>query len=175
MFVYGWWSIYELKLYIVYCLLGASEQNNNNGAPTQAQKEKLLGELHTKVSQVYEECGFDASSKPSTLFMLSQLETKLEVLLAEIEVMPQDYVIKAEKEKEKRRRERKREEQQALQEQLQEERNRRAVERSLQAPKKRMGRQLMFRSKPIRSDKNNSRDDANRNNKDNNEEAKYLS
>lgn len=107
--------------------------------------------------------------------MLSQLESKLEVLLAEIEKMPQDYVIKAEKEKEKRRRERKREEQQALQEQLQEERNRRAVERSLQAPKKRAGRQLMFRSKPIRNEKLHNGDDSNRNNKDNNDEAKYLS
>jgi len=143
-------------------------------APTQAQKEKLLSELHAKVAQVYEECGFDGSSKPSCLFMLSQLESKLEVLLADVEKMPQDYVIKAEKEKEKRRRERKREEQQAQQEQQQEERNRRAVERSLQAPKKRNGRPLMFRSKPSRGETKNNGDDGNRN-KDNNDEAKFLS
>lgn len=143
-------------------------------APTQAQKEKLLSELHAKVAQVYEECGFDGSSKPSCLFMLSQLESKLEVLLADVEKMPQDYVIKAEKEKEKRRRERKREEQQAQQEQQQEERNRRAVERSLQAPKKRNGRPLMFRSKPNRGETKNNGDDNNRN-KDNNDESKYLS
>jgi hypothetical protein len=78
---------------------------------------------------VYEQTVVDASSKPNTLFMLSQLESTLEDLLIQIEKMPIDYVIKAEKEKEKRRRERKREEQQALQERLQEERNKRAIER----------------------------------------------
>ncbi|CAM9264981.1 unnamed protein product [Ectocarpus fasciculatus] len=136
------------------------------------EKERLLGDLHAKVKNVYEQCGFDASTKPSTLFMLSQLESKLESLLTEISGMPQDYVIRAEKEKEKKRRERKREEQQALQERLQEERNKRAIERSLQAPKKRAGRQVMFRSKPVRRARENT-DDAN--NLDNNDEAKYLS
>merc|ERR1711871_471463 len=116
------------------------------------EKERLLDELNSKVRSVYEACEFNASSKPSTLYMLSQLESRLGVLLAEIDKMPQDYVIKAEKEKEKKRRERKREEQQALQERLQEERNRRAVERSRQAPKKRTGRQVMARSKPIRKE-----------------------
>ena len=55
-------------------------------------------------------------------------------------------------EKEKKRRERKREEQQALQERLQDERNARAVERAMQAPKKRTGRQVMARSKPLRKE-----------------------
>merc|ERR1711939_850354 len=146
-----------------------------NGGVNQSQleKEKLLGDLHNKVKVVYEQCGFDASSKPSTLFMLSQLESKLEVLLVDIEKMPVDYVIKSEKEKEKKRRERKREEQQALQEKLQEERNKRSIERSLQAPKKRMGRQVMYRSKPIRKEKINHGDDTM--NKDNNDELKFLS
>jgi hypothetical protein len=57
--------------------------------------------------------------------MLSQLESRLEILLLEIEKMPSEYVIRAEKEKEKKRRERKREEQQALQIRVQEERNKR--------------------------------------------------
>ena len=116
------------------------------------EKEKLLDELNAKVRVVYEACEFNASSKPSTLLMLSKLESKLEVLLAEIDKMPQEYVIKAEKEKEKKRRERKREEQQALQERLQDERNARAVERAMQAPKKRTGRQVMARSKPLRKE-----------------------
>jgi hypothetical protein len=144
------------------------------GAPsTQQEKEKLLSDLHTKVRYVYEQCGFDASSKPNTLFMLSQLESRLEELLAEVERMPTDYVVKSEKDKEKKRRERKREEQQALQEKLQEERNKRSIERSLQAPKKRTGRQVMFRSKPIRKEKKSNGDDTN--NKDNNDELKFLS
>jgi hypothetical protein len=47
--------------------------------------------------------------------MLSQLESKLEMLLLDIEHMPLDYVIKAEKEKEKKRRELKRAQQQEQQ------------------------------------------------------------
>jgi hypothetical protein len=137
------------------------------------EKEHLLEELNNKVRLVYEACEFNASSKPSTLYMLSQLESKLEVLLAEIERMPQDYVIKSEKEKEKKRRERKREEQQALQERLQEERNRRAVERSMQAPKKRTGRLVMARSRPIRKETKSNDDGQNAD--DNNDELKYLS
>jgi hypothetical protein len=137
------------------------------------EKEHLLEELNNKVQQVYEACEFNASSKPSTLYMLSQLESKLEILLAEIERMPQDYVIKSEKEKDKKRRERKREEQHALQERLQEERNRRAVERSMQAPKKRIGRLVMARSRPIRKEFKTN-DDGQVSN-DNNDDFKYLS
>lgn len=140
---------------------------------SQQEKEKLLSDLHTKVKSVYEQCGFDASTKPNTLLMLSQLEIKLENLLMEIEKMPPEYVIRAEKEKEKKRRERKREDQQALQEKMQEERNKRSIERSLQAPKKRTGRQVMFRSKPIRKETVNTGDD--NANKDNNDELKFLS
>ena len=64
--------------------------------------------LNAKVSSVCDACGIDVSSKPATLFMLSSLESKLETLLAEIETMPIDYVIKVEKEKDKKRREKKR-------------------------------------------------------------------
>ena len=152
---------------------GSSASQNVPQTQSQQEKEKLLGELNAKVRMVYEQSGFDASSKPNTLFMLSQLESRLEVLLMEIERMPVDYVIKAEKEKEKRRRERKREEQQALQERLQEERNKRAIERSMQAPKKRIGRQVMYRSRPIRKEQ---KDDGDENNeKDNNDELRFLS
>lgn len=150
-----------------------SLSSSTNNSSSQYEKEKLLSDLHIKVRYVYEQCGFDASSKPSTLFMLSQLESRLEILLSEIDKMPQDYVIKAEKDKEKKRRERKREEQQLLQEKLQEERNKRAIERSLQAPKKRTGRQVMFRSKPIRKERINHGDE--NNNGDNNDEMRFLS
>lgn len=149
------------------------EMKTLESSQNQMEKEKLLAELNNKVRDVYEQCGFDASSKPSTLFMLSQMESKLEVLLQEVEHMPPEYVIKAEKEKEKRRRERKREEQQALQVRLQEERNKRAIERSMQAPKKRTGRQVMYRSKPLKAEQQSTGDDVK--DKDNNDEMKYLS
>ena len=121
-----------------------------SGGGTQGRQEQLLALLHSNVREVYERCGFDAGSKPNTLFMLSELEARLEDLLNAIEQMPEEYVIRAEKEKEKKRRERKRQEQQALQDKQQEERNRKSIERSMQAPKTRTGRQVMFRSAPVR-------------------------
>jgi len=117
---------------------------------TEEHQDQLLSSLHGKVFEVYQKCGFDVSGgSPNTLFMLSELEAKLEDLLSAIEQMPEDYVAKAEKAKEKQRRERKRIEQQLEQERQQEERNRRSNERSMMAPKKRTGRQVMFRSAPI--------------------------
>ncbi|CAM9520668.1 unnamed protein product [Ectocarpus sp. 4 AP-2014] len=122
------------------------------------RQEELLKQLNKEVKHVYERCGFDASSSPTTLYMLSDLEARLEDLLSDIGQMPEEYVAKAEKastsrkggmhtEKEKKRREKKRAEQQALQELMQEERNRKAIERSLQAPRKKVGRPVMFRSR----------------------------
>lgn len=139
---------------------------------SQHEKEALLNDLNTKVRQVYEQCVASASSRSDTLMMLSQMESRLESLLAEVEQLPVEYVIKSEKEKEKRRRERKREEQQALLERTQEERNRRAIERSLQAPKKRTGRQVMYRSKPIRKENKTIGDE--KDNTDNDMEMKFL-
>ena len=137
---------------------------------TQGRQEKLLAQLHEKVRDVYQKCGFDVGSKPSTLFMLSELEARLEQLLDHIETMSEEYIMKEEKDKEKKRRERKRQEQQALQDAQQEERNRKSIARSLQAPKKRTGRQVMFRSAPmrqaVREEKEEEEDDL--------DELKYL-
>lgn len=152
--------------------LNATAANATAGGPTQVEKEKLLSELNQVVRRVYEMCGFDASSKPETLSMLSQLESKLELLLQDIEKLPLEYVLKSEREKEKKRRERKREEQQALQERQQEIRNQRAIERSMQAPKKRIGRQVMYRSRPQRAEEKKQIEDDGR---DNTDEIKFLS
>lgn len=114
------------------------------------QQAQVLGALHSKVLEVYQRCGFDVSGgSPSTLFMLSELEARLEDLLAAMDAMPTDYVAKAEKAKDKQRRDRKRLEVQLEQERLQEERNRKSNERSMMAPTKRTGRMVMFRSKPL--------------------------
>jgi hypothetical protein len=125
---------------------------------SQQEKEQMLHDLHAKVREVYTQCGHDATSKPNTLFMLSTLENQLERLLSEIEKMPLEYVIAAEKAKEKKRRADKREEQLKAQIKAQEERNRRAIERSMQAPKKRTGRQVMQRSRPVRKEKSQNVD-----------------
>ncbi|GMH88802.1 hypothetical protein TrST_g6216 [Triparma strigata] len=117
---------------------------------TQEKQEALLQSLGDKVKEVYQRCGFDSSSNPSTLFMLSDLEAQLEDLLSALELMPEDYVKKVEKEKEKKRRELKRIEQQAAQEAKQAEKNKLAVARAMQPPPKRVGRQVMYRSQPVR-------------------------
>jgi hypothetical protein len=113
-----------------------------------AEQSEFLDEMHKSVKEVYEKCGFDGDS--GTLLMLTELETRMEFLLIEIENMPEDYVMKEEKEKEKERRERVRQERMALQQKMYEERMRKSMARSMQAPKKRKGRQVMWRSEPLR-------------------------
>ncbi|KAG5179125.1 flagellar associated protein, partial [Tribonema minus] len=127
---------------------------------TLVQQEELLRQLHGKVREVYERCGFEAGSNPTTLFMLGELESRLEDLLSAIAQMPEEYVVKAEKDKEKKRRERKRAEQQALQERQQEERNRKAIERSLQAPRRQAGRKVMERIRPSRRTTHEAKEEA---------------
>ncbi|CAM9669420.1 unnamed protein product, partial [Scytosiphon promiscuus] len=61
------------------------------------RQEELLRQLNKEVKHVYERCGFDASSSPTTLYMLSDLEARLEDLLSDIAQMPEEYVAKAEK------------------------------------------------------------------------------
>lgn len=120
------------------------------GGPLGMSQEEVLNTLHQKVLEVYKKCGFDVSGgSPSTLFMLSELEARLEDLLAAMGAMPAEYVRGAEKGKDKQRRDRKRAELQAEQERVQEERNRKSNERSMMAPAKRTGRAVMFRSKPL--------------------------
>ena len=62
--------------------------------------------------------------------------------------------------------------QQADQDRIQEERNRKSNERSMQPPKKRTGRQVMFRSAPIRRTIEEEKDNENQEDLD---ELKYLS
>ena len=110
----------------------------------------LLAMLHKKVLEVYRQSGFDADTNPNTLFMLTELETRLEDLRKEIEQMPEEDCTKALKDKEKERRDRVRQERMAEQQKMYEERMKKSLERSMQAPKKRKGRQVMWRSKPMR-------------------------
>ena len=60
-------------------------------------QEKLLQDLNEKVRTVYVDCGFESDAKPTTLTMLTDLEGKLEFLLAEMETMDPEYVEHAEK------------------------------------------------------------------------------
>jgi len=144
----------------------------NSSGDREHQQEQLLRELHDKVKATYEQCGFDAGTNPPTLFMLRDLEARLEDLLTTLANLPPDYVLRQEKEKEKRRRERKRAEQQALHDKMQEDRNRRSIQRSLEAPKKRTGRKVMTRSQPVRRRIQEDKEEIDPEDLD---EAKYLS
>jgi hypothetical protein len=50
-----------------------AKESADVGMQSQLEKERMLAELNTKVRHAYEQCGFDASTKPSTLVMLSQV------------------------------------------------------------------------------------------------------
>ncbi|TYZ57661.1 hypothetical protein PybrP1_012514 [[Pythium] brassicae (nom. inval.)] len=128
---------------------GQLRQRSQSGVGENAQ-ERMLRELQDRVLEVYKRCGFDAETNSSTLYMLTDLEARLEDLLSAIEQMPEEYVAKAEKEKEKERRERVRQERISQQQKMYEERMKKSMERSMQAPKKRKGRQVMWRSQPAR-------------------------
>ena len=64
-------------------LIGHLEEDAPSG------QEALLDELHVKVKDVYEKCGFESGSNPSTIFMLSELEARLEDLLSSLAQMPE--------------------------------------------------------------------------------------
>ena len=66
-------------------------------APRRLRTPYRSASLSQQVKHVYERCGFDASSSPTTLYMLSDLEARLEDLLSHIGQMPEEYVAKAEK------------------------------------------------------------------------------
>ena len=121
-----------------------------HGKSGEDKQQVILKKLHENVREVYKRCGYDADSNPSTLYMLTDLESRLEDLLRAMESMPEEVVLKAEKEKEKERRERVRTERMTTQQVQYEERMKKSMERSMQAPRKKKGRQVMTRSQPLR-------------------------
>lgn len=129
-------------------------QRANSRSGYSSRNENLLASLDGKVNEIYRCLGLsDAGSSPSTLFMLSDIEARMEDVLSSIDDMPADYVKKAEKVKGKQRRESKRAIKQEAQERAQEERNRKALERCMQPPKKRVGKPVMYRSHLVRKKK----------------------
>jgi hypothetical protein len=123
-------------------MLEKDARNSEN----KAGQEQLLKDLNEKVKSVYMACGFDADANPTTLTMLTELEGKLEYLLAEMEKMDPEYVETAEKSKEKERRERVRQLRMKEQQEEYEARLRRSMERAAAPIKKQTGKPLMTRS-----------------------------
>lgn len=119
----------------------------SSGEDGQAQ---LLKALRNKVKQVYKACGKEPAADPDTLSMLTELEALLESLLSEIASMRPEYVVIKEREKEKQRRDKLRLDRLAQQQQIYEQRLKKSMERSQAPAKKKLGKQVMFRSPPLR-------------------------
>jgi hypothetical protein len=110
-------------------------------------KEKMAGdqallELQSKVQDVYYATGFQdvGAAAPSTLYMLSELEGQMESIISAISQLPEEYVKSEEKKKEKKRREDRRLQKQREMDEAREARNKKALERSNEPPKKKSGR-----------------------------------
>ncbi|GMH41880.1 hypothetical protein BSKO_09790 [Bryopsis sp. KO-2023] len=124
-----------------------------------------LDELNHKVAEMYERCGFDVDASIGTLTMLTNMETKLEEYLSIIDTMSIEYVETAEKAREKDRRQQAREEKIELQQREHEARVKRALERAAAPVFKKIGKPVMFRSRPVKKkvvvkEENRNDDDA---------------
>ena len=91
--------------------------------------------------------------------MLTNIESRLEELLAVIDTMPRVEVEAAEKLKEKERRSRVREGKQSEAAQAQEDRIQRSIRRSQEPVVRRTGKPIMFRSQPPQRKKKEKTDD----------------
>jgi hypothetical protein len=99
---------------------------------------------------VYTRCGFDAGTQTDTLDMLRDIEMSLETLLTAIGELPPDRVHEAEKKKETERRNLVRLAKKEEQQRQYEERLAKSTARAQAEVVRRTGKQIMFRSKPIR-------------------------
>ncbi|KAI9220489.1 hypothetical protein BC828DRAFT_383406 [Blastocladiella britannica] len=133
---------------------------------SEADQEKVLADLHSKVKDVYRRCLGDGDVNISTLQMLTGIENRLEKLFEAIEMMPPDKVEKAERIKDKERRQRLREEKMDAQRVQQEERIQRALERARAPVKKKTGKPVVFRSAPPQKKKKRAQDNKNKDEED---------
>lgn len=119
-------------------------------------QQKLLAGLAEKVREVYVNCGFDADTQTDTLEMLREIEDLLERLLSEITIMMEQDKSKveaAEKKKNAERRNEIRQKKKEEQKRLYEERLAKSTARAKAEVIKQTGKQVMFRSPPLRKKK----------------------
>jgi len=129
-------------------------------AGMQAQEEKLA-DLWTKVADVYLRCRLPMDHDPDTLQMLGSIEAKLEELIHRLEEayhQDSELVKKLEREKQKERRELLRQARQQMSQEKQEERLKISLQRSQNPVFKKAGKQVMYRSPPLRQEKRVVRD-----------------
>ena len=131
----------------------ASLQARLGGAAKGGESAALLGMLSQRIRSVYEMCGGDLTSNPGSILMLTKLEGKLEELLAKMSRLPPDYVRAKEKELEDERRTQMRDEKLAAEAAEMQRRLENSIRRSQEPAKRRSGKPLMTRSKPMRKKK----------------------
>ncbi|XP_019910896.2 cilia- and flagella-associated protein 100 isoform X3 [Esox lucius] len=93
-------------------------------------QEGMLDSLHAKVADVYRACVGDSEANLSTLQMLTAIENRLGELQENVELIPKDRLLLAERAKERERRLRLRDDKMHQVKQHQEERLRKALERA---------------------------------------------
>uniref|UniRef100_A0ACB8FP63 Uncharacterized protein n=2 Tax=Sphaerodactylus townsendi TaxID=933632 RepID=A0ACB8FP63_9SAUR len=117
-----------------------------------ATMDKILDTLNRKVAEVYKACGEETEVSSLTTFqMLKEIEIRVSQLCEMLEAIPNEYldVFEAnEKLRVKERRQRLREEKLKDLKTAQERRAKLALKRAIAAPKKRVGRKLVYRSQP---------------------------
>jgi hypothetical protein len=116
-------------------------------------QQKLLAGLSEKVTSVYARCGMDPDTQTDTLDMLRDIEQWLEQLLHAIHGMDPVKVEFAEKKKNAERRNQIRAIKKEEQKRQYEERLAKSTARAKAEVVKQEGKQVMFRSPPIRKKK----------------------
>ncbi|KFO31149.1 Coiled-coil domain-containing protein 38 [Fukomys damarensis] len=112
-------------------------------------QEKLIDSLSKKINQVYKVCIGDGEvGSLNPVQKLVKVESRLVELSDLIESIPKENVEAIERLKQKERRQKLREEKIKEKQRYQEERLKAALERAVAQPKKKVGRRLIYRSKP---------------------------
>ncbi|XP_046502218.1 coiled-coil domain-containing protein 38 [Equus quagga] len=112
-------------------------------------QEKLIESLSKKINQVYKVCIGDGEvGSLNPVQKLVKVESRLVELSDLIESIPKENVEAIERIKQKERRQKLREEKIKEKQKHQEERLKAALERAVAQPKKKLGRRLVYRSKP---------------------------
>eukprot|EP00670_Eutreptiella_braarudii_P001998 CAMPEP_0174293706 /NCGR_PEP_ID=MMETSP0809-20121228/39456_1 /TAXON_ID=73025 ORGANISM="Eutreptiella gymnastica-like, Strain CCMP1594" /NCGR_SAMPLE_ID=MMETSP0809 /ASSEMBLY_ACC=CAM_ASM_000658 /LENGTH=544 /DNA_ID=CAMNT_0015394691 /DNA_START=85 /DNA_END=1719 /DNA_ORIENTATION=- len=135
-------GVEEQKKKILMARMATSKDAKNH--------EELVIHINTKVTEIFKASGFgDNDANINTLGMLTKIETKLEELRNQISHLPNDFKLMAMKQRDKERRQKAR--QKLLDEQrlLREERSQKALARSQAPVKKKVGKPVMWRSRPI--------------------------
>lgn len=129
-------------------------RSHSEKASTMVQ-DKKLGILTSKVQEIFTGCNLASDNYPDTLQMLGSIESKVEDLiqgLDEAYLQDSEMVMKLEWQKERERRDRVRENRSKEQMEKQEERLTTSLQRSQKPVFKKAGKQVMYRSPPLRQE-----------------------